>query len=109
MKFLVSILSVYIVLLSTTICCQESYAMADFGNHTEQHEAGALPHDDCAGVCSPFCLCATCTGFTVEPVFPYYQTKPQELSSEIRIYTQQIYTSSLVEGIWQPPKRNYEL
>jgi hypothetical protein len=103
MKFLATLLSVYILIALTSSCCCD-YLVSDSGSQTEQHEAGHLPQDNCHGVCSPFCLCAACAGFTVELVFPHNQIKPEEISSELSVYPQQICTLPSLTGIWQPPQ-----
>jgi hypothetical protein len=103
MKILAILLSVYIVMLSATTCRCE-YAMTGPDYLMEQQDTGAASHD-CAGDCSPFCLCNACTGFTSKTFFSYFQLKIQEyVPLENNLYLSQIYSSPLLEGIWQPPQ-----
>ncbi|MDR2843088.1 MAG: hypothetical protein LBV57_00390 [Candidatus Symbiothrix sp.] len=102
-NFLSIILSIYIIVTSVSPCCCD-YDVFDLGNQTEQHDTGNLPHDDCAGVCSPFCLCTACAGCMAEPAISYYQTELLKIAKEVNVYPTLFYSLPLFKGIWQPPK-----
>ncbi|MDR2836031.1 MAG: hypothetical protein LBV69_07565 [Bacteroidales bacterium] len=107
MKFLAILLSVYILVVTVFQCCCDCNEK-DFINQKRHHETSSLPHDDCNGVCSPFCLCNNCAGFTIELIFNNYQKKIQKTSENIIVFTQQIYSTPSLKDIWRPPK-NFEL
>jgi hypothetical protein len=58
---------------------------------------------DCSDCCSPFMVCNTSAGFTIE-TFVYAIVKLQEISTENDVYPSLIYTSPFLNGIWQPPE-----
>ena len=102
MKTAIGILSIYIVMLTVSF----SPGVHIFENHenccqTEQH-ACADSHDIC---CTLFRTCSIChsNGFIVCEI-ARLQVKSEEISTEIDKYTQTIYTSPYIKGIFQPPK-----
>ncbi|MDR3047385.1 MAG: hypothetical protein LBU51_07220 [Bacteroidales bacterium] len=102
MKFLSILLSVFILSLSATPCC---FAV---DNHAEKEPVDVQFHqensskDDCAGDCSPFCLCTTCAGFTVEVVSSNVIAEVQSFCFDLPVFYQQPYAVSLSNTIWQP-------
>jgi hypothetical protein len=93
-KYLASILSIYILILSVSFCPDACNVESD-ECQTEQH--------DCTDCCSPFSICNTCVGFVVKDIVSI-ATHSQEISTEINIYQLQIHTNASLDGIWQPPK-----
>ncbi|MDR2804689.1 MAG: hypothetical protein LBB85_03470 [Dysgonamonadaceae bacterium] len=58
---------------------------------------------DCGDCCSPFMLCSSCAGFTIENLVSTF-IKPQKISAEINVRQPFIYTFPFLGGIWQPPE-----
>jgi hypothetical protein len=105
MRFFATLLSVCFLVISTNVCCDD-FGIADDGwrYQTEQHEHSGDSSHDCLGVCSPFCVCGSCAGFTVVPYFSDFQLKPMAFSKENISYLSKTYLSSSLKGVWQPPK-----
>jgi hypothetical protein len=102
MKFLATLLCVYILFVSAMPCCHNNETDR-YSHQTEQQATDSGSHSDCSGMCSPFCACHTCGGFTV--ILPAYYCQPeQEFSKADYNFPPTIYSLFLPEGIWQPPK-----
>jgi hypothetical protein len=91
MKVLAVILSIYILALSVSIC-PDACSAETSECQTEQR--------DC---CSPFSLCNTCAGFVIADITDT-EIRLQELSAEMNLSEQHIYTDIFLDSIWQPPK-----
>jgi hypothetical protein len=105
MKFLVFLLSAYVVVISTTTCC------GDYGMHHPEYPTEYQSHEtdahDCDGACSPFCVCSVCPGFTNQTFTHPFQQKIQEsIPQENTFYLSHLYLSPLLNGVWQPPQEN---
>ena len=102
MKFLAALLSVLILFLSLSAGAND-FCLPDDACETEH--SGAENHSfDCPDCCSPFSLCNTCAGFTFAPAI-HSQTKQLEFNTkELILYVLQLYTSPLVDSVWQPPQ-----
>jgi hypothetical protein len=113
MKFSAIILCICISIVSATPCCFNDtgrdaggYATTeqpagDSGSHSHSHS-----HADanCSGVCSPFCLCGACGGFSVTLPVAGIQPVPQKFS-KVNIFLPSLtYLSPSLEGVWQPPR-----
>jgi len=102
MKFLAALLSVLILFLSLSAGVSDS-CLPDDECETEQSET-ENHSSDCPDCCSPFSLCNTCAGFTFAPAI-HSQTKQLEFNTkELILYVLQLYTSPLVDSVWQPPQ-----
>ena len=100
MKFLAALLSVLILFLSLSAGAND-FCLPDDECETEQSENHS---SDCPDCCSPFSLCNTCAGFTFAPAI-HSQTKQLEFNTkELILYVLQLYTSPLVDSVWQPPQ-----
>ncbi|WP_370450986.1 DUF6660 family protein [Olivibacter sp. XZL3] len=104
MKVLISILSIYIVILSFIPCENKEFCCIDgMNNVKKQHKQVDSTEHNPTCPCSPFFSCGSCTGvvlfsmeidFLIEqcPVtsayFNYEETEPQ----------------SSPQSVWQPPK-----
>ncbi|MDR2087442.1 MAG: hypothetical protein LBP72_09770 [Dysgonamonadaceae bacterium] len=93
----------YILFISATPCCLDNHPVDD-DCRTEQPDSGDRSHEDCPGICSPFCLCNTCGGFTVIHSLTGIQLKIQTLSQSVVAYMLPIYSSLSPEDLGQPPR-----
>jgi hypothetical protein len=101
MKFLAIILSVYTLLLSASVNCADCCASDDWCADERQTTEG-VPHD-CGGACSPFSACSSCVGFTL-CCCDYSPVNLPAFVCLIAPYPQNIYSSPLINSIWQPPR-----
>jgi hypothetical protein len=99
MKFLATVLVVYILFLSMSTNCIDCCA----DERTAQQEHGSVPYE-CPSPCSPFTFCHTCAGFVVAEFLDCLQVEPQEMADKFHVYPQTIYLSPLTGDIWQPPE-----
>jgi hypothetical protein len=105
-KFLISILAFYILLLPCFPCtdtdehintCKTEIASNSIDNNDHQHENEA---------CNPFCSCACCgqvfySNFLLEK---NVSAKPAENLKQLFFYTNISLSSDFFGNIWQPPK-----
>ncbi len=94
----------YILVLSGLPCevfCQdepETNQTARSASDDHRQEAG----------CSPFCLCATCPGFTLPPSVGLVRAAPIVAPGMVVVlpFYQAPYSSLVPGRIWQPPRLN---
>jgi hypothetical protein len=111
MKFSAIILCICISVVSVTPCCLDNIG-TDVGGYamTEQPagDSGSHSHSrsdaDCSGICSPFCLCSACGGFTIALFIVDIQSVPQKFSETNIFSPSLIYLSPSLGGVWQPPR-----
>ncbi|MDR2868540.1 MAG: hypothetical protein LBV46_03255, partial [Bacteroidales bacterium] len=61
-------------------------------------------HGDCAGLCSPFCVCNACPGFSVE-ITPRLVMTALSQGSTVPSFSDFSYIPKRsIPAIWQPPK-----
>ncbi|MDR2384793.1 MAG: hypothetical protein LBD80_03895 [Tannerella sp.] len=104
MKFLATILCIYISVISAMPCCFDNIETDSHEYETEQQTAGNDSHADCSDdACSPFCICNACGGFAV--ALPLYEYLPeQRFSTCYHHFFPPVYSFLLPERIWQPPR-----
>ncbi|WP_374756328.1 DUF6660 family protein [Dyadobacter psychrotolerans] len=105
MKLAHYFLAIYTVLLSC-IPCQDEVLMS-FHDTTKitVRTASELPREQVPDLCSPFCICACCSGITIQqqvPCLPESVTF-SFLKENAFVYTPQINSTNLTT-IWQPPR-----
>ncbi len=103
MKFFISLLTVYMLLLSCIPC-------SDSGNCTDKEgltelisHAGDDEHNDVENICTPFCVCACCS----VPVFQAANNisiAKYSLLPQLNFYMVENFISTSEGGIWQPPR-----
>jgi hypothetical protein len=103
MKFLATILCIYMLYVAAMTCCGDG-GMIVFGSQIEQQSADMDGHSACSDMCSPFCLCSTCGGFTMAPLVANIQSVAQNFSDASAVYLSSTYHSPSLKGVWQPPK-----
>ena len=101
MKFLATILALFILSLSALPCDDVSYNNQQSETISEIVNLDNHSHSD---MCSPFCMCACC-GQTFSSSFTYYSLA---LHVPVSVEKFPIYNASFVSevylSIWQPPK-----
>ena len=101
MKIVASILSLYILVL-TTIPCVDVAAINTFHN-SELTQTGTDGHHSDFDRCSPFCSCDCCTSPVMQQDYIIRFSCSTILQKLIFEYSKS-YISSLFTSIWQPPK-----
>ncbi|WP_425576796.1 DUF6660 family protein [Nibrella saemangeumensis] len=103
MKLLQIILALYVLVLSAlpceALCLDESTPVAAQASQPGSDHS----HDE---TCSPFCLCATCPGFTV-PQTPQLEaaiTQRSRIPVAVLPFYQALHTLDVSDSIWQPPR-----
>ncbi len=102
MRFLASILSVYLLLL-TAVPCIDAHADNVLHKTTlSQEKQDNHQHSD-SDSCSPFCACNCCA---TSVVFQIYQAKLNCFSFSEKQYfpVSSVCFSNPLASIWQPPK-----
>ncbi|WP_234736066.1 DUF6660 family protein [Tellurirhabdus bombi] len=109
MKWLTTILTVYLLGLSLWPCADEPLTLAgqpEISLSIQVREATESSHGH-AHLCSPLCACACCaTTLTAAPRFLYTLNSPAEIlfpSSLVFAYYPPHWVDPL-SAIWQPPK-----
>jgi len=105
-KFLLLFLCLIVFTLTIVPCCaleESDNSLQKTSAKTEQQHKCTAKDDDCCKDCSPFYVCGTCAGFTINnylaPVFTVYFRSVQHESAYLTVELPQI--SSV---IWQPPQ-----
>jgi len=104
-KFLVLLLSAIVLTLTVVPCCafEENESHAHKASTEEKHNKCSEDDDDCCKSCSPFYVCGTCAGFTVNQLplltFVIYLKPVQHNDVYIPVELHQ-----MPHSIWQPPK-----
>jgi hypothetical protein len=99
MRFVIVLLSVYILSIAAVPCCFE-------GMHRHSTELASTEndaHSDDAGLCSPFCVCNACGGCSIFVAACNYFPEPL-FSTDYCPFFSVFYSFSWLKGIWQPPK-----
>jgi len=97
------ILALYTVLLSC-IPCQDELPIAVAATHVVS--ASADMHDPhTVDLCSPFCICACCSGITLQPSIAALPEMPSFSFPDEKVfsYSRRIHSGDLT-SIWQPPR-----
>ncbi|MBB5647082.1 DUF6660 family protein [Pedobacter cryoconitis] len=101
MKFLTLLLSLIVLTLTIVPCCAlekdaDQLSLKALQQHTQKDE-------DCCKDCSPFYVCGTCVGFTINnflsPTFTIYLRPVKHDSAYLTVELPQIPVV-----IWQPPQ-----
>ncbi|WP_374756333.1 DUF6660 family protein [Dyadobacter psychrotolerans] len=104
MRLAFYILSFYTVVLSC-IPCQEEVLRVSYEQTTTILNTNADQQQGIADLCSPFCICACCTGTTLqEPVISLPEVASTAFfSDQAFTYTARNDGGELT-SIWQPPR-----
>jgi hypothetical protein len=99
------LLSLIVLTLTTVPCCavEDNEAQVHKSSQKEKHDKCSEDQDDCCKNCSPFYVCGTCIGFTLnsQTVFTFIiHLKPIQHNS---IFIP-VELAPLSFSIWQPPK-----
>jgi hypothetical protein len=96
-KVFAFILALHAFFLSASPC--EGFACKD-ELRTEQSQ------DEENEICSPFCICATCAGFTFNPTFSIDMDEPVAVEFRDDQYPEYNngFHSQFILNIWQPPQ-----
>lgn len=109
LKTLAIILSLIVTMMSSLPCCLYDNCPGD-KEHAEQ-TTGHEEHQEEAGRCTPFCVCATCSVplsqiSRFEPVWEL----PFVIESKTRfLILEQRLSPSFFHSFWQPPKLSVSL
>uniref|UniRef100_UPI0037434D6B DUF6660 family protein n=1 Tax=Pedobacter schmidteae TaxID=2201271 RepID=UPI0037434D6B len=101
MKLFALFLSIFVFVLTTVPCC----ALESNEAHHQEQKPDTCSEDgnDCCKCCSPFYVCGTCVGFTINSYsilsFAVIIKPVQHNSIYLTVEPNQIPTI-----IWQPPK-----
>jgi hypothetical protein len=104
-KFLALLLSVVVLTLTTVPCCpfEENATHVHETSSEEKHDKCPEKNDDCCKSCSPFYVCGSCIGFTINNIpaltFVIHLKPIQHNYIYIPVELRQMSSS-----IWQPPK-----
>lgn len=100
MRLATFILSLLVLTLGCMPCADaDAFASKDHVELTTSSEQGA-EHTD---ICSPFCICTCCAGFSATHTFTGIKTFiPQQGACHIAYYIASLRKVSL--PIWQPPQ-----
>ncbi|QKZ14908.1 DUF6660 family protein [Spirosoma sp. KUDC1026] len=102
MKWWMFLLAMYVLVLSglpcEAFCPEEPITNQASLPDTDQHE-----HDE---RCSPFCLCAACSGFTIPQARQFLEAPLSDTLITVAIMSsyQTPHTLDVPERIWQPPR-----
>lgn len=100
MRIVTYVLSFYLLLLTAVPCCVQDDCSADtaISQNTDQQQ----PEEERSN-CSPFFVCGSCTGFTLNEisfhVTVYAQPDDQKFPGWINLYY-----PSYISAFWQPPR-----
>jgi hypothetical protein len=101
MKLFAFIMSIVILLLSSSYCAENSYALrkeakAEFLKHSSSEKSWS-------DQCSPFCNCASCPGFRIQN---FVKLTPTFFPVNVKLIS--FYSShklpTVLLPIWQPPQ-----
>jgi hypothetical protein len=96
-KYLSIILALYVLLLSIKPC------LGDDNDTSVKTEQSSHQDKDCNDVCSPFFICGTCSGFTLNISLVNFSATPFFIESNYPDYKQSSLSEVFI-SIWQPPK-----
>lgn len=103
MKILYFILSLYVLVLSISPCCEDNNCI-DNDHLLKTEQSDNSQHDnDCKGNCSPFYTCNTCVGFIITKTNDNLTIIATFVVKNIILYNQQ-FVENYFAKIWQPPK-----
>ena len=104
-KLFWTIFSIYILVLSTAPCGDESNCNEFAETHTNITANASQDGSHQDEICSPFCMCSCCgcQGFHIEPFLSASITFSQSIDKKITPYESQ-FLSQFTANIWQPPK-----
>ena len=101
MKFLASILAIYIIVLTISPCC-DALISSSVNKVESIQKAADYPHN---GIdhCSPFCSCNCCASpILYQTIFFDFNTSFFPTGKFIDLKTE--FISTLYASIWQPPE-----
>ncbi|MFD2571977.1 hypothetical protein ACFSUS_15140 [Spirosoma soli] len=105
MRLVQLILALYVVVLSALPC--EALCLGEEPTPAADQSPGPVS-DDCADQewCSPFCLCATCSGFTIPRSHPFSAVIPPDQLITVALLPcyQAPHALYVPDRIWQPPR-----
>ncbi|WP_394353506.1 DUF6660 family protein [Pedobacter foliorum] len=105
MKFLALLLSVIVLTLTAAPCCafEKNETHVHKAYSEEKHDKCPDPDDDCCKNCSPFYVCGTCIGFTINNLSVLTFTLHLKPIQHNYIYIP-VKLRQMPYSIWQPPK-----
>lgn len=106
MKWIITILSIYLVTLSCLPCADmevnsPAHDLTELASNDNDHS-----HDKEKDSCSPFCFCNCCGAqvFTYEPGISFgFSVVSAIITIQLPTY-KSVFTSSFFGSIWQPPQ-----
>ena len=108
MRWICSVLSIWVLLMSYVPCADEAvrntqnenpslFLSANYSHSTHEH------NNNC-DLCSPFCICACCGGFSIYKTTKLNFIKPStQINSFVSLYKQPVVID-VFRQIWHPPK-----
>lgn len=102
MRFLASILIIYMLYMLSTPCVDAALSYNNlFSSNTSQHDQtdGHKTHD----ACSPFCVCSCCSIAVVLTNY-HFDSKPFLAYQESDFPIDLSFISLFIQSIWQPPQ-----
>lgn len=110
MKLINIILAVYVLALSCIPCADEASEqnpnLAKVFIYSGNSHSGHNHENDSCELCSPFCICACCGGFTVAKTLPQLNPLTHFTNNEAQRFDySSVSLSNYSSQFWHPPKR----
>ena len=102
MKFLAFIMAILVLALSV-MPCADTNAMIGSHAKTELTQASPQQHNQSSDVCSPFCHCSCCAGFTITHFTSSFTIIPVPVNKQLNSFL----PSEVIDitlPVWQPPQ-----
>lgn len=101
MKFLAFIMAIMVLVMSVMPCADDATAMCKA--KTEFKEASHQQGNPTSKVCSPFCQCSCCFGFTIS----HFPSSIPVISGTVNKQISSFLPSEVIDitlPVWQPPQ-----
>jgi hypothetical protein len=101
MKFLAFIMAILVLVMSVMPCADDANAMCKA--KTEFKEASHQQDNPTSKVCSPFCQCSCCFGFTIS----HFPSSFTVITATVNKQISSFLPSEVIDitlPVWQPPQ-----
>lgn len=106
-RFISSVLAILVLVLSFFPCNDAEAAVPLHHSAAAQGKEPAADHNHPAhqaDLCSPFCICACCTGITLPVTVSFQVATPAPAGPQVLASYIPQAISSLALPVWQPPQ-----
>jgi hypothetical protein len=109
MKFLNVILAIYILVLSVIPCADSIENLLPTNSttyiHSDDTHSGHNHENESCDLCSPFCVCACCGGFsTTKSQVIFFKQEPFLNDKNAAFSYSASFISNFTAQFWNPPK-----